>query len=83
MAWGKLWMKEGSWSLQGMGGKLLGPYDAIHVGAAAPTTPPKLVEQLASPGRMFIPVGTYMQQIVHVDKDSNGKVAHKQVMGVS
>ena len=29
-------------------------YDAIHVGAAAPTMPQALIDQLASPGRMFI-----------------------------
>jgi hypothetical protein len=33
------------------------PYQVIHVGAAAPTIPDALVDQLASPGRMFIPVG--------------------------
>ncbi|KAF8882417.1 Pcmt1-prov protein [Infundibulicybe gibba] len=60
----------------------LGPYDVIHVGAAAPTMPAALIEQLASPGRMFIPVGTYAQYIHQVDKDENGKVTQKQVMGV-
>ncbi|EGO03931.1 hypothetical protein SERLA73DRAFT_175629 [Serpula lacrymans var. lacrymans S7.3] len=60
-----------------------GPYDAIHVGAAAPTLPTALVEQLASPGRMFIPVGSYTQQIIQVDKDANGKVTKKELMGVS
>ncbi|KAK7034557.1 hypothetical protein VNI00_012404 [Paramarasmius palmivorus] len=59
-----------------------GPYDAIHVGAAAPVIPDALVEQLASPGRMFIPVGTLMQNILHVDKDSDGKVTQKEIMGV-
>jgi len=29
-------------------------YSAIHVGAAAPTMPQALIDQLASPGRMFI-----------------------------
>jgi protein-L-isoaspartate O-methyltransferase len=33
-----------------------GPYHAIHVGAAAATVPEALVDQLAKPGRMFIPV---------------------------
>merc|ERR1719204_1877683 len=33
------------------------PFNAIHVGAAAETMPEALVEQLASPGRMIIPVG--------------------------
>lgn len=45
--------------------------------------PEALVEQLASPGRMFIPVGTHTQHIYHVDKDENGKVTKKEIMGVS
>lgn len=60
-----------------------GPYDAIHVGAAAPSLPSDLVDQLASPGRMFIPVGTFTQYIQQVDKDEHGKVTSKRVMGVS
>ncbi|KAI0355916.1 Pcmt1-prov protein [Trametes cingulata] len=59
-----------------------GPYDAIHVGAAAPTMPKALVEQLASPGRMFIPVGTYAQQIFQVDKDANGNVTETPLFDV-
>jgi protein-L-isoaspartate(D-aspartate) O-methyltransferase len=62
---------------------VIGPYDAIHVGAAAPTLPKALVDQLASPGRMFIPVGQFVQYIQHIDKDADGKVTEKQVMGVS
>lgn len=60
-----------------------GPYDAIHVGAAAPTLPQELVDQLACPGRMFIPVGTFMQYIEQIDKDEHGNVSTKRVMGVS
>ncbi|KAG1903081.1 protein-L-isoaspartate O-methyltransferase [Suillus fuscotomentosus] len=60
----------------------LAKYDAIHVGAAAPTIPQQLVDQLKSPGRMFIPVGTFTQQIIQVDKDENGKVTKKNLMGV-
>lgn len=41
------------------------PYDAVHVGAAAPAVPPALVEQLARPGRMIIPVGNSVDQCVH------------------
>ena len=34
------------------------PYDVIHVGAAAPSVPKALVEQLAIGGILVIPVGT-------------------------
>lgn len=33
------------------------PYDVVHVGAAAPILPEKLLEQLNEGGRMIIPVG--------------------------
>ncbi|PPQ80871.1 hypothetical protein CVT25_001880, partial [Psilocybe cyanescens] len=59
-----------------------GPYNAIHVGAAAPTVPQELIDQLAKPGRMFIPVGDYDQKIEHIDKDEQGHVSRSQVMGV-
>ncbi|KIJ95072.1 hypothetical protein K443DRAFT_683319 [Laccaria amethystina LaAM-08-1] len=59
-----------------------GPYDAIHVGAAAASVPQSLIDQLASPGRMFIPVGTFMQFIEQIDKDKNGKLTRTKVMGV-
>jgi protein-L-isoaspartate O-methyltransferase len=59
-----------------------GPYDAIHVGAAARTIPPALLEQLASPGRMIIPVGSYSQRFVQVDKDAQGKVTQEDLFGV-
>ncbi|KAJ7701851.1 Pcmt1-prov protein [Mycena rosella] len=59
-----------------------GPYDAIHVGAASPTIPKALVEQLARPGRMFIPVGTVSQHIMQVDKDAEGNVSETQIMAV-
>jgi len=58
------------------------PYDAIHVGAAAPHMPQALVDQLARPGRMFIPVGTHRQAIYQVDKDEDGNVTEKELFGV-
>ncbi|KAJ6588525.1 Pcmt1-prov protein [Mycena capillaripes] len=60
-----------------------GPYDAIHVGAAAPTIPEPLISQLARPGRMFIPVGNLSQHIYQVDKDSEGNVTKTQIMAVN
>ncbi|KAH8265312.1 hypothetical protein KR038_003919 [Drosophila bunnanda] len=60
------------------------PYNAIHVGAAAPDTPTELINQLANGGRLIVPVGPeggsqYMQQY---DKDANGKVEMTRLMGV-
>ncbi|WOO85844.1 Protein-L-isoaspartate(D-aspartate) O-methyltransferase [Vanrija pseudolonga] len=58
------------------------PYAAIHVGAAAPAIPEALVAQLASPGRMFIPVGVGHQDIWQVDKDEHGAVTRTKLFGV-
>jgi len=60
-----------------------GPYDAIHVGAASAKLPDSLVQQLRSPGRMFIPVGTFTQTIWQVEKDANGRVTKKELMDVT
>lgn len=59
-----------------------GPYDCIHVGAAAPTIPQELIDQLAQPGRLFIPVGTGVQEIIQVDKDDRGNIQNKRLFGV-
>ncbi|KAL7412622.1 Pcmt1-prov protein [Mrakia frigida] len=59
-----------------------GPYSAIHVGAAAPIVPSDLLDQLARPGRMFIPVGTYSQDVLQVDKSSSGEVTTQKLFGV-
>ncbi|KAF2169623.1 hypothetical protein M409DRAFT_64697 [Zasmidium cellare ATCC 36951] len=59
------------------------PYDAIHVGAAAAGHQEKLIEQLRSPGRLFIPVEeAYNQHIYVVDKDEQGNVTKKKEYGV-
>lgn len=53
------------------------------MGAAAPSLPQALVQQLAAPGRIFIPVGSLLQYIELIDKDSNDNVlGRKRVMGV-
>nr|CAB3487410.1 unnamed protein product [Digitaria exilis] len=51
------------------------PYDAIHVGAAAPEIPQPLLDQLKPGGRMVIPVGTYFQDLQVVDKNADGSVS--------
>ncbi|PIA91589.1 Protein-L-isoaspartate(D-aspartate) O-methyltransferase [Cercospora beticola] len=62
------------------------PYDAIHVGAAAKEGDENgLVEQLKSPGRLFIPVEdgkSGEQWIWVVDKDGEGRVSRKREYGV-
>ncbi|KAG2431259.1 hypothetical protein HYH02_013393 [Chlamydomonas schloesseri] len=60
------------------------PFDAIHVGAAAPAVPPALVAQLAPGGRMVLPVGPEggPQALVVVDKDAGGHVTSRREMGV-
>lgn len=59
-------------------------WDAIHVGAAAVTLHQELIEQLKSPGRIFIPVGDERgdQFIWTVDKDAEGRVTKKRLFGV-
>jgi len=61
-----------------------GPYDAIHVGAAAKEMHKGLLDQLKAPGRMFIPVGDDggTQWIWVVDKKEDGSVEKVRDMGV-
>ena len=48
------------------------PFDAIIVTAAPPTIPPLLLEQLKIGGRMILPVGKYVQELVIVSKNEGG-----------
>jgi protein-L-isoaspartate(D-aspartate) O-methyltransferase len=48
------------------------PFDRIIVTAAPPDIPAALVDQLAVGGRMVVPVGTVLQEIVIVSKDGRG-----------
>jgi protein-L-isoaspartate(D-aspartate) O-methyltransferase len=58
------------------------PFDAIHVGAAAPAVPQALLEQLAPGGRLVIPVGKHSQELMQYDKDAGGHVKSKALYGV-
>lgn len=62
------------------------PFDAIHVGAAAPGIPQPLLDQLKAPGRMFIPVeeqdGSREQNIYQVDKSETGEITKLKICGV-
>lgn len=48
------------------------PYDAIIVTAAPTRIPPLLLEQLKMGGRMVLPVGEYVQELVVVRKHEDG-----------
>ncbi|MGD9899748.1 MAG: protein-L-isoaspartate(D-aspartate) O-methyltransferase [Calditrichaceae bacterium] len=48
------------------------PFDAIIVTAAPPTIPPLLIEQLKVGGKMVLPVGEYVQELVLVSKNESG-----------
>ncbi|KAL2115201.1 hypothetical protein VTJ04DRAFT_10864 [Mycothermus thermophilus] len=71
------------WTEPGEEGK---KWDAIHVGAAAAEVHKDLLDQLNSPGRMFIPVdddtGGWSQHVWCIDKDGNGEVSRKKLFGV-
>ncbi|XP_037920802.1 protein-L-isoaspartate(D-aspartate) O-methyltransferase [Hermetia illucens] len=60
------------------------PYDAIHVGAAAPDTPVELINQLKNGGRLVVPVGPEggSQYLEQYDKDEGGNVTNQRLMGV-
>ncbi|XP_031781485.1 protein-L-isoaspartate(D-aspartate) O-methyltransferase [Nasonia vitripennis] len=60
------------------------PYDAIHIGAAAPEAPEILINQLAPGGRMIVPIGKTNadQTLFQIDKTMDGKIQKTSLMGV-
>lgn len=67
-----------------LGCKDFGPYDAIHVGAAAKDKPKELINQLANGGRLIVPVGPVnkTQSLQQYDKDATGRVTEQSLMSV-
>lgn len=55
------------------------PYSAIVVTAAAPAVPQVLVSQLAEDGRLVIPVGTLLYQILQVIRKSGDELSVKDL----
>ncbi|MFV2041304.1 MAG: protein-L-isoaspartate(D-aspartate) O-methyltransferase [Candidatus Hydrothermarchaeales archaeon] len=49
------------------------PYDRIIVTAAAPSVPPRLIDQLTPGGKLLIPVGSrYSQELLRITKEAEG-----------
>lgn len=56
------------------------PYDRIMVTAAAAQIPQELIDQLATGGKMIIPVGTpFLQELLLLEKDEDGEF-HTEVL---
>ena len=60
-----------------------GPFDRILVAAAPHLVPPLLLAQLKPGGRMVVPAGIEdEQELMVVDKDGDGRVSMRPVLGV-
>lgn len=58
------------------------PFDAIIVTAGAPDIPQKFIDQLASGGRLVIPVGSQFEQVlVRIIKNADGTLNREQITG--
>jgi protein-L-isoaspartate(D-aspartate) O-methyltransferase len=58
------------------------PYDAILVGAGAPSVPQPLLDQLAEGGRLLIPIGDREEQKLVVADRKNGQIEMHDVAPV-
>lgn len=58
------------------------PFDAIVVTAAPDEVPPPLVAQLAPGGRLVIPIGTEVQDLVVIEKTEDGGTTTRSVLPV-
>jgi protein-L-isoaspartate(D-aspartate) O-methyltransferase len=57
------------------------PFDAVIVTAAPETVPQALVDQLADGGRMVLPVGVGVQELLLIEK-KDGKVTERRITSV-
>jgi len=71
---GNVQIVEGDGSL---GYAALAPYDAISVAAGAPHVPTPLLNQLADPGVLVIPVGELDDQQLRIIRKQEGRIEHR------
>lgn len=62
-----------------LGAPEMAPFDAISVAAAAPEIPASLLEQLADPGRLAIPVGEREDQDLLAVEKREGRISRRPV----
>jgi len=65
-----------------MGWQEHAPYDAIIVTAGSPEIPQPLIDQLADPGRMVIPVGERVVQELHFLTKKDGEISIERLDSV-
>lgn len=62
-----------------IGWRKYAPFQVVVVSAASPSVPPALVEQMADPGRMLIPVGGREHQELILVRKEGGRVTQEVV----
>jgi protein-L-isoaspartate(D-aspartate) O-methyltransferase len=65
-----------------LGWSEFGLYDAIIVTAGGPEIPKPLIDQLADPGRLIIPVGDQHEQVLQLLEKKEGRVEISLLAGV-
>ena len=65
-----------------LGWREYAPYEAILVGAASPTVPEPLTDQLTEGGRLVIPLGTREEQVLAVITKREGRLDRQDVAPV-
>jgi protein-L-isoaspartate(D-aspartate) O-methyltransferase len=65
-----------------LGWRAYAPYDAIVVAAASPSVPAPLIEQLADGGRLVIPLGDQVQQVLTLVEKTGDQVHRHTISDV-
>jgi protein-L-isoaspartate(D-aspartate) O-methyltransferase len=65
-----------------LGWRQFAPFDAILVGAAAPSIPEAYVEQLAENGKLLIPLGDREEQVLHLFTKKSGGLERQDIAPV-